>query len=207
MTTCTRWLSTKASASVMMLALGALPFLASCTSQQTQGTSSSYLIINTLQAASGATPTQFGGSLESDVETKGSVFEDPGEVIFSLGLKDPGSATTPTTPTTANFITVTSYHVTFVRSDGQNTPGVSVPWPFDGAMTITVGNENATGTFVLVRAQAKLEAPLLALVNGGGQGLISTIAQVTFYGTDQTGRQVSVTGTVSVNFADWADPS
>jgi len=41
---------------------------------------------------------------------------------------------------------------------------------------------------------------------GGGALIISTIAEVTFYGHDQVGNQVSVTGTISVNFADWADP-
>jgi hypothetical protein len=30
---------------------------------------------------------------------------------------------------------------------------------------------------------------------------------VTLYGTDQTGREVSVVATISVNFADWADPA
>jgi hypothetical protein len=39
-----------------------------------------------------------------------------------------------------------------------------------------------------------------------GAGVISTLAHVTFFGHDQTGREVSVTGTISVNFADWADP-
>jgi len=37
--------------------------------------------------------------------------------------------------------------------------------------------------------------------------VISTIAQITLYGRDQAGNDVSVTGTMSVNFADWADPS
>jgi hypothetical protein len=59
---------------------------------------------------------------------------------------------------------------------------------------------------VLVRAQAKLEAPLKALAGGGGSIIISTIAQVTFYGRDQAGNDVSVTGQISVNFADWGDP-
>jgi len=37
--------------------------------------------------------------------------------------------------------------------------------------------------------------------------VISTIAHVTFYGKDQNGNEVSVTGSISVNFADWGDPS
>ena len=87
-----------------------------------------------------------------------------------LGLKDPGSSDSPTSPTTANFITVTRYHVDYVRADGRNTPGVDVPFPFDGAMTLTVGAGNATGSFELVRVQAKHEAPLMALRGGGGAG-------------------------------------
>jgi hypothetical protein len=38
--------------------------------------------------------------------------------------------------------------------------------------------------------------------------IISTIARVTFYGRDQTGREVTVTGPqISVNFGNFADPS
>ena len=60
---------------------------------------------------------------------------------------------------------------------------------------------------MLVRVQSKLEPPLITLrgVRGGGL-VISTLADVTFYGRDQTGTEVSVKGTISVNFADWADP-
>ena len=54
--------------------------------------------------------------------------------------------------------------------------------------------------------QAKLEAPLKALRNSGGAIIISTIAEITFYGTDQNGNTVSVMGRIGVNFADWGDP-
>ena len=59
--------------------------------------------------------------------------------------------------------------------------------------------------FALVPVQRKLEAPLLALRNQGGAIAIMTIANVTFYGFDQAGNAVAVTGLISVNFADWAD--
>ena len=36
--------------------------------------------------------------------------------------------------------------------------------------------------------------------------MISTLAEVTFYGTDQAGRDVVATANISVNFADWGDP-
>jgi len=58
--------------------------------------------------------------------------------------------------------------------------------------------------FTLVRLQAKQEAPLTALAFGGGANTITTVARVTFYGHDQTGRGVSVTGNIEVTFSDFA---
>ena len=186
---------------------------ANCTSQQNTGTSPAYLIINSLLAASGAEPDEVSGDLASDVLTNGGIFADPGTVLMELALKDPGSQNTPNKPTSMNFITVTRYRVEYVRSDGRNTPGVDVPFPFESAITFNVNEEDGGGgSFTLVRVQAKMESPLMALrqPNGfpaGGAIAISTMARVTFYGTDQAGRAVSVTGQIGVNFADWADPS
>jgi hypothetical protein len=162
-----------------------------------EGTGSSYLIINHL-----GTPGD-GVALRSDVLTNGGVLEDNGEVEMTAGMKD---VTNPNAPTTNNAITVTRYRVTFRRSDGRNTQGVDVPYAFDGARTFTVSpGDTVRVPFVLVRVQAKLEAPLKALAGAGGAVAIATIAEVTFYGRDQTGREASVTGMISVNFADWAD--
>jgi len=36
-------------------------------------------------------------------------------------------------------------------------------------------------------------------------GFISTIAEITFYGHDQNGNEVSVTGRMDVQFGDFAD--
>ena len=69
----------------------------------------------------------------------------------------------------------------------RNTQGVDVPWSFDGAVTGTLSEESTTVGFVLVRVQAKDEAPLRALRFNGGAQVISTIAEVTFYGRDQAG--------------------
>jgi hypothetical protein len=110
-------------------------------------------------------------------------------------------------PSRNNYITVNRYRVTYKRSDGRNTPGVDVPFGFDGAGTVTVTDQDAGLAFVLVRVQAKLEPPLMNLRNGGGADTISTIADITFYGRDQAGNDISVTGSISVNFADWADPT
>ena len=203
-------------AALLMAVAAGVAGSTSCTSAVRQGTGSSFLIIETLQGVAGQAGEE-DSDLNSDVvalvaqEINGvdvmvpTIFEDGGLVSFRLGLKDVGTDGSPTTPTSNNFITVNRYRVSYSRTDGRNTPGVDVPHPFEGAFTVTVGSGTAEAGFVLVRLQAKAEAPLLALRNGGGAFAISTIAEVTFYGQDQTGHAVSVTGRISVNFADWPD--
>ena len=184
---------------LMLAALGA-----SCGEVTRQGTGSSYLIIESLTAASGAEPGEFGATLNSDVITivdnRASVFNDIGQVTLSLQMKDP----TSTGPTPANFITINRYRVRYTRSDGRNTPGVDVPFGFDGAFTATVSG-SATIGFELVRHIAKEEAPLRALAFNTAV-IISTITEVTFYGHDQTGREVSVSGQLLVSFGNFGDP-
>lgn len=189
------------------LIAGAVVPLTSCTSTQTDGLSPAYLIVDQMRAASGADPSNLDGVLNSDVLTDGGVIEDLGSVTLRLALKDPGSTTSPNNPSTSNFITVNRYRVEYFRTDGRNVPGVDVPFPFDGAFTATVGANPITAPFTLVRVQAKIEAPLKALAGGGGAVVISTLAEVTFFGFDQAGREVIVKGRIGVDFADWADPN
>ena len=202
-----------AAALALILAIGAS---VSCGQINSEGRSPSYLIIDSLTASSGASPELFGNALESDVVTNvkvtingqdtyvATVYEDVGKVLLKMALKDVGASSSPTS---TNTITVTRYHVDFKRSDGRNTQGVDVPYSFDGGATGTFDANGASLSFILVRGQAKLEAPLKALRNNAGAIIISTIAEITFYGTDQNGNTVSVMGTISVNFADWGDPS
>ena len=204
------------------LAIGAMALAlagAACGDLNKNGRSPSYLIIEDLAAASGADPGTFSNTLASDVVTnvtmtvdgdqvvQPTTYEDIGEVRLRMALKDQGTANAATAPTATNTITVTRYRVEFTRSDGRKSQGTDVPYAFDGAATGSIGETGGTLSFVLVRAQAKLEAPLRALRGAGGAVVISTIASVTFYGKDQNGNEVSVTGSMSVNFADWGDPS
>ena len=171
--------------------------IAACGDLTRQGTASSYLIINSLQASSGSGSAS--STLQSDVlSDDGTIFSDSGVVELQLAMKD---ATSATGPTTANFITINRYRVRFTRADGRNTPGVDVPFGFDGAVTATVSG-TATIPFELVRHVAKLEAPLAALARN--LVIISTIAEITFYGNDQTGREVSVSGQMLVSFGNFA---
>ena len=190
-----------------------------CSSFLTRQAPSSYLIIDSLGASTGREPDKLGGSLGSDVLTYvkkddgsgkqvlvATIFDDSFTASLRLAMKDPGTTDAPNAPSTTNFITITRYHVQYIRSDGRNTEGVDVPFQFDGAMTVTVGTDPVKASATLVRVQSKTEAPLRALVGSFGPS-ISTIAEITFYGKDQTGRDVSIVGKISVNFADWQDPS
>jgi hypothetical protein len=180
----------------------------SCGDMARDSTASSYLIISALDGASGAEPNDFGGTVFADVITVvddvPTIFADMGRVRFRLGMKDAGSAADPLSPTSNNFITVNRYRIRFIRADGRNTPGVDVPYPFDGAITLTVSTGESSAGFELVRHIAKQESPLAALARNST--VISTIAEVTFFGRDQTGREVSVTGTMTVDFGNFGDP-
>lgn len=135
-----------------------------------------------------------------------TVFNDMASVSLSSALKDvtASSSLGATAPTTNNAVTITRYHVTFRRADGRNTQGVDVPFAFDGAMTGTVpGGGSFTFSFEIVRHVAKDEAPLFQLRNS--DSTISTIAEVTFFGADRVGNAISVTGTMTVNFGNFAD--
>jgi hypothetical protein len=188
---------------------GATMLSTSCGDVVRQGTGGSFLIVSSLEAAPGAEPTDFGNTLLSDVITvvddSPTFFNDVGRVTFRLGLKDPGSSTAPTTPSQNDAITINRYRVQFVRADGRNTPGVDVPYGFDGAFTLTITGGDASAGFTLVRNIAKMEAPLAALRFNGV--VLSTIAEVTFYGADQTGHEVSATARISIDFANFGDPS
>jgi hypothetical protein len=190
----------RAAALLLAASFVALP---GCTAQQLDGKSSSYLIIESVRGARGDTPDEDFGVLDSDVSTNGTIFADIGNISLALGMKDPGSTQNPSTPTSANYITVTRYHVKYIRSDGRNVQGVDVPYEFDAGSTVTVVGSGTEVTITLVRAQAKLEAPLKSLVGLGGQVAITTTAEITLYGKDQAGREVSAKGTITVNFADF----
>jgi hypothetical protein len=189
----------------MVTILGGSMAMASCHSAVTEGRSSVYLIMDSLEGGkTRGESVQFFQTMQSDVLTNGGIVEDPGRVTLRIAFKD---VTNPTAPTTNNYVTINRYRVEFRRADGRNRQGLDVPYAFDGASTFTVTDESTQGGFVLVRVQSKLEAPLITLAGGDGGGLvISTLADVTFWGRDQTGTEVMVKGTISVNFSDWADP-
>ena len=187
--------------------------LTSCGSEMLRtGRAPMYLVVEKLEATAGN-----GGSVSSfllsDVQvivdqtvngvTKQvpTIFNDSASATIRSVPKNPGA-----TATDINAITLTRYHVEFRRTDGRAVPGGDVPFGFDGGLGVSIGpNSSQNVAFEIVRHQAKLEPPLANLATGGGLGFISTIAEITFYGHDQNGNEVTVTGRIDVQFGDFAD--
>jgi hypothetical protein len=191
-------------------------FASGCGDVARNGRAPVLAVITSLEGASGAEPDDLGGTLRSDVVTLierddelggdyYSTYNDFGQVTIRLQLRDPGIPGVPATPSPLNEVTFTRYRVSYRRADGRNTPGVDVPHAFDSAVTFTVPAEgDATAAFDLVRHTAKMEAPLAALSDSSV--IISTIAEVTFYGRDQAGNDVIASGNIGIFFGNFADP-
>jgi len=197
-------------------ATGLVAASVSCGSVAREGRGGSFIVLDSLQGIRGAvTPAPAAAVLISDVITNvtspapcspdspcPTVFNDLGSAVMHIVMKDAGSAT-PTTPTAINDITLSRYRVEYTRSDGRNTPGVDVPYPFDGIITATVTTQQTTVGFDLVRHQAKEESPLVQLV--GNPAIVTQLAKVTFYGRDQAGNEVTVVGNIQINFGNFGD--
>ena len=190
---------------------------ASCGDVVRQGRAPVFLVIDSLQAASGKAPDELFSFLLSDVESDNTsppcstaapcptYFNDPGRVTLRTVPKDLGSPALPTVPTSNNEVTITRYRVSYRRADRPNggTPGVDVPFAFDGAATGTVpnGGSQLSIGFQLVRHVAKRETPLIQLIVS--PTVITTIADVTFYGQDRVGNAISVTGSIQIDFGNF----
>jgi hypothetical protein len=204
--------------SVALLTLAALAS-SSCGEFTREGRSPAIVVVRSLLVARGDTPDELGGNLLSDVRVLrtspapcsdtspcATIFNDIGEVQMSLILKDPGVPGIAANPSFLNQVTINHYRVEYRRTDGRNTPGVDVPFPFESAITFTVLNDGVSSMgFEIVRHVAKEEAPLKTLAVNGN--IISTIARVTFYGRDQAGNEISAWADVGVDFGDFADPA
>jgi hypothetical protein len=193
---------------------------ASCGDVARSGRAPVYLVINTLTATAGHAPSSGGGPggvLLSDVIVNltapppcstqtpcPTIFNDTATATLSISLKDVGSPTTPAVPTANNAVTINRVHIEYVRADGRNTPGVDVPYPFDGAVTGTVPASGSLSLgFEIVRHVAKEESPLVQLQSSAS--IITTIARVTFYGTDRVGNAITATGQIQVDFGNFGD--
>ena len=151
-----------------------------------------------------------GELLESDVlfdDRSGTVTIEPDivEVIVANRPKNPLTDV----PQVAMAVIIERYDVSYTRSDGRNTPGVDVPFPFTGRLTTAVdvasSGNNVTIPLTVVRQQQKAEPPLRNMRNGGGQQIFTATAQITLHGQTVAGQAVTSTGFLTISFADFAN--
>jgi len=194
---------------IRVLVLSALAFaLAACNPLENETLSMSYLVVNSLRGLdeSGAAADYVASDVLFQDPATGdtSIIADTATATLTARMLDPDPimGTSPYAD-----VQLTGYTVTFTRSDGRNTPGVDVPYPFDGGLTVLLEVDNPTEfSFIIVRESAKQEPPLLDILQAGSQAeIFYTTAQVDFFGHDLTGAQVKVSGSISVRFANFAN--
>ena len=186
---------------------------AGCGNVVRQGRSPVILVVDSLQASTGgSTSATFSTTLLSDVIINvtspapcapatpcPTVFDDPGRATFHLESKDITIA-----PSTNNQVTLTRVRIAYRRADGRNTPGVDIPFGFDQAVTLTVPASGvASVSFEMVRHVSKEESPLVQLI--ANPNIIHAIADVTFYGTDLVGNDVTAASSMSIEFGNFGD--
>jgi hypothetical protein len=146
--------------------------------------------------------------LNSDVDP---VFNDNASLILEVVAKNANS------PVLGQFndVSMERYEVRYFRSDGRNQEGLDVPFRITGPLaTLVPAGGSADVNIVVVRHQAKIEPPLLNLqtvvVNStgsltvGGAGILTCIAEITVHGRTTSGKVVSATGRLQINFANFA---
>ncbi len=187
---------------VFSLLLISILALNGCIAGENETTSSSRLIITSI----------LGLNLEDEesttvfvdvIDSEAGVINDPGIAKLTARLIDP----TAVEPTYYQNIMVDQIDIVYTRSDGQNVEGVDVPYSFSQQVSALVEINGSTDVpFVLVNHDAKLEPPLIGLVNFGQNKILKLEAKCTIYGKDLAGNRVQpVVGYITLWCADFGD--
>ncbi len=125
-----------------------------------------------------------------------------GTILMQAVIKNPSSGTTNTT---FEQVRVTSYQVSYVRTDG----GKQVPAPFVMTMDVllTPGGASSSTTFLAFQSDALTQAPFAALLpsNGGrdpdtGKASVSMDLTITIFGETLAGDKMSAQAKVPLTF-------
>ena len=141
----------------------------------------------------------------SDVITStGGIFNDTGTATLTAVLLDPTQANS----SFYQDIIVDQIDIEYTRSDIPDArAGVDVPFGFSQRVyaRVVIG-ETVELPFILVQHVAKLESPLVELINLGQEKVLKMEARCTLYGKDVAGFRVGpVVATISVWFSNFAD--
>ena len=197
-------------AKVFKAAIGTLAMLAAmaCNPIENSTTSASLLTVVTITGLDLTLKDQ--NFTQSDVlltdTTTGTstITDDVAKASLTASMLAPNP---PAGTSQYNDIQLDKIVVSYTRTDGRNTEGVDVPYTFEQNVSqiIHIGQQ-ATISFIIVRATAKQEPPLLGLRAGATRGeVIYTNAKIVFYGHDLAGKTVTATGYLPVEFADFAN--
>ncbi len=193
--------NTKKALSITVI-VSAILLLYSCNPIEDDSRSPSMLIIESIQGYD--RDAKAASYLDSDViKFNNTVTADVGSATVRAETLDPA----PLMGTSSfNDILVTRYTVSYSRTDGKNVPGVDVPYPFEGSLSalVKVGS-TTTFSFIVVRAVAKLEQPLIKLADSRAEGVLQVTAKIDFYGQDMTNNKVKATGYLTIYFANYVD--
>lgn len=193
---------------ITILAILSISFyFTSCNPIEDESQSATLLIVNNI------TGYDIEGNeanfLQSDVvkvdSTTGNTYvtADAAKASLTAQLLQPDA---PLGASTFNSIQITRYVVSYFRADGKNTEGVDVPYSFEGSLsTLVEVGQTVDISFIIVRAAAKLEPPLINLAEGRAEGTLNVKAKVEFYGHDLTNRNVKATGYLTIVFANYID--
>ena len=187
---------------LILSAAAALMTTAGCNVLENETTSNSVMIIQSITGTDGS--GQAGSPIHfSDVVSGGGIVNDYASAALTMMLIDPGA----TGATYYQNIIVDQIDIYYTRSDGLNQPGQDVPYSFSQAVYIQL-SMGATSIipFVLIQHTAKMESPLVDLVDDGQENVLKLEAHITFHGHDLAGHRVqSQTGVISVYCANFAD--
>lgn len=187
------------------LLLGAAGFSACSAGYTQENNASVLLLIASINA---------GAPLQSDVVTSAGVFRDTADILIAVRFKNPNISITPQIP---SAVILERYEIKYRRSDGRGVEGQDVPFSISGNMTLAF-DVKTSGTDILslevVRVQAKLEPPLRNLsttsttptnTGTGGAQVVTMFADITLHGRTVSGQTVTATGSLQIDFANWAD--
>lgn len=176
-----------------------------CNKVENTSTSPTRLIVDLI------TGTDLSGEDESttvfsDVLLEGSIINDNAKATLRAELLNPD-------PLYVNShyesVIVDQVDVEYSRSDGLTVEGKDVPYRFSQKVNAVVEVGGTTElAFVIVQQNAKAESPLIELTNYPNQEHVLKLeAKCTFHSKDLAGnRLAAVSGTISVWFANFADP-
>jgi hypothetical protein len=173
-------------------------FFSGCNAVENNTTSASKLLLHSVlgeDLEDNPSSTAFSDVLDEE----GGVINDLGYVSLSAVLLDPINEA----PTHYQDIMIDQIDVEYSRTDGQNVQGVDIPYSFSqnvGGVIIQIGASGPTDIpFILVNHNAKLEPPLVGLMNIGQAKILKLEAKITVHGKDLAGHRVEpVVGKISV---------